>query len=173
MKEAEKLLETKGHDYGFLGKNFINAADITSIMRGKKFHPLDVCACLIGIKISRIGNLTDKKAKHEKIEETVVDLINYPALFGELMEVTEVDTKAMEFIDKIKKDLNPFPCHACEERKEGILIRGLCKDCAPGLHKRHDCDMRFMAKMNAEFKEETGKDSLEDWHAFEDWLAKK
>lgn len=87
LNEAKKLLDSKGQDYGFLGKNFKQAAAIASIMRGKEISALDVCACFVGVKISRTGNLANKEASHEKVEDTLVDLANYSVLFGELLEV--------------------------------------------------------------------------------------
>lgn len=68
----------KRQDYG--DDNFIKAAKIASILRGKNFTPPDVAACLIGIKTARYGNLHGREALHESQEDSGIDLIVYTAL---------------------------------------------------------------------------------------------
>ena len=80
MQETIELLDAKKHDYGL--DNFIEAAQVGSILTGKQLTPVDVAACLIGIKCSRYGELTanDKEPKNEALRDTVMDLINYVGL---------------------------------------------------------------------------------------------
>jgi hypothetical protein len=76
------ILSAKGHDYGM--DNFIEAALIASLMLGKEVTPDMVVACLIGVKIARIGNLNKKDVspKNESFEDTIIDLANYIQLYA-------------------------------------------------------------------------------------------
>ena len=61
-----------------------------------------------------------------------------------------------------------FPCNKCG--KGAFTVKGLCKECAPVDHARHDQWMDWTGRVNADYKADTGKDSLEDWGAFEAWV---
>lgn len=57
-------------------------------------------------------------------------------------------------------------CQRCL-RHNGLLIRGLCRDCDPQLHAEHKSDLENMGKLEDLFKRATGKSALEDWDGFE------
>jgi hypothetical protein len=80
LDKSLHMLETKGHDYGI--DNFTKAAQIASIMTGKEITATMIGAALVGIKIARYGELTsnNKTPKHEGVQDTVSDLINYCGL---------------------------------------------------------------------------------------------
>jgi len=80
MQSSLKMLETKGHDYGI--DNFTKSAQIASVMTGREITATMVAASLVGIKIARYGQLisTGKTPKHESVQDTVSDLINYCGL---------------------------------------------------------------------------------------------
>lgn len=59
-------------------------------------------------------------------------------------------------------------CAKCD--KPEFLIRGLCRECEPELHKRYFANLDQMGNAQFQFHEETGKSALEDWHAFESFL---
>ena len=61
-------------------------------------------------------------------------------------------------------------CSKCG--REAFLIRNLCAQCAPALHKKHAAWMGFINNAEAEYKKATGKTSLEDWEGFSKFLAK-
>ena len=54
--------------------------------------------------------------------------------------------------------------------ENGLLIRGLCVTCAPERHAKHAAQMKVVGDMDAAYKAATGKSSLEDWQAYEQWL---
>jgi len=88
---ASQLLQKKNEDYASnqRGKNFIEAAKVASVITQKTIHPKDVAACLIGIKLSRYGNLTTEENKipnFEALEDTIHDAINYLGLMEELRQ---------------------------------------------------------------------------------------
>lgn len=77
MSNGLWLLETKGSDYGI--DNFKEAAKIASILTGQDIRPMDVAACLVGIKCARYGNIISSghKPNHESVQDTIQDLANY------------------------------------------------------------------------------------------------
>ena len=84
----------KAADYGEKNKNFIEAALIASIMQEKHITPDDVAAILLGVKISRIGNLqTAEVINNEAVVDTYLDAINYLALYAQIKsEESEKDS---------------------------------------------------------------------------------
>ncbi len=89
LKKAETLLGPKSHDYGEYTKNCSDIGTIASVIRDKEIDALDVAAMMIGVKLSRLANLTSGKGKtpkNESIMDTEVDGINYIGLFEEVRE---------------------------------------------------------------------------------------
>lgn len=70
------LLDKKGDDYANEDR-LSNFKRVASIL-GKE--PIDICLTMIGIKIARITNLTDKDARNESMEDSIQDLITYSYL---------------------------------------------------------------------------------------------
>lgn len=95
LEDAAKLLAKKRADY--TDQNFIEAAKIAKILTGIDVTPHLVAACLIGIKMSRYGNLTskNKKPKNESLHDTVIDMTNYIVLM-ERERQRSLDEKAKE-----------------------------------------------------------------------------
>lgn len=94
VSKALSILGAKGKDYGARGKNFFEAAAIATIITGETIKPLSVVACLIGIKLSRYGNLVNRaKSSCEPIQDTVVDTINYMALLEEVRQLILLGNK--------------------------------------------------------------------------------
>lgn len=89
VRNAGKLLKGKSSDYGARGKNFKEAALVASVIRGKDIDAMDVAAALLGVKLSRFGNLTTsgKEPANEAILDTAYDAINYVALLEELRQL--------------------------------------------------------------------------------------
>ena len=80
LETCTEVLKNKRQDYG--DSNFVSAAKIASIVCNKDIIPMDVAACLIGIKLARYGNLTgfNLQPLHESVNDTIIDLINYTVL---------------------------------------------------------------------------------------------
>jgi len=74
------ILRIRGNDYG--KDNFIDAAKIATVLQGREILPTDVAACLVGIKIARIGNLQAKSMEPlgEQLVDSYIDLVNYVLL---------------------------------------------------------------------------------------------
>src|SRR5689334_12892679 len=75
--------DMKSHDYASLENpfsNFEEAAELIELFQ----KPIDQCfAGIIGIKISRLGQLLNgKEPKNESIEDTFIDLANYVILWA-------------------------------------------------------------------------------------------
>lgn len=60
-------------------------------------------------------------------------------------------------------------CRLCF-KDNGLLVRGRCVGCAPSLHivRQHQSDL--MAELEDDYRQCTGKGSLDDWSAFENYL---
>lgn len=80
LRRCIEILRSKRADYGM--DNFGNSAIIASIIRGKDFDRTDAAAILLGIKLTRYGELTasGKEPVNESLRDTVDDAINYVAL---------------------------------------------------------------------------------------------
>ena len=80
VEKASSILQSKNDDYGW--DNFIQAAKVATVVTGKDIDPVDVAACLIGIKCARFGNLHESSSEpiNESIEDTMKDLLNYMVL---------------------------------------------------------------------------------------------
>lgn len=78
--KCKSLLGSKDSDYGH--DTFIEAARIATVLTGHKVESDDVVACLVGVKCSRYGRLShgDVEVKHEALEDTEIDFINYVGL---------------------------------------------------------------------------------------------
>ena len=85
LSSGLKLMEKKQADYGGGSKNFVEAAYIASILRGKHFDAADTAAILLGVKMSRIGNLTESglPPQNESKADSYVDMANYCGLLFE------------------------------------------------------------------------------------------
>lgn len=55
-------------------------------------------------------------------------------------------------------------------RDNGFLVHGTCWQCAPELHAQHNTRMKVVSDMDDAFLAATGKRSLEDWYAFEEFV---
>lgn len=55
---------------------------------------------------------------------------------------------------------------------QGFTIRGMCAVCAPGLHQEHAERLQAYGVLSEQFKFETGLDPLQDYQAFDAWLAR-
>lgn len=77
LTKCAELLKTKGEDYGHM--NMLEGGCIASIITGKNISASDVAACIIGIKLSRYGNLlmTGAQPNHEPVKDNIRDVINY------------------------------------------------------------------------------------------------
>jgi len=84
FNSAFSLMEKKNHDYAGTEdpfKNFINASAVgVSVEKGILVRMMD--------KMSRISNLVNNSpsVKSEKIEDTILDLINYAAILKAYIE---------------------------------------------------------------------------------------
>jgi len=84
MEYGIHLMKTKAEDYTS-GKtdryeNFIRQAEIMSWFKNEQDKAF---VSLITVKLARLASLLDsKEPKHESIEDTFIDLINYCALWG-------------------------------------------------------------------------------------------
>lgn len=77
-KQKETLLK-KGDDYANDDRlsNFKSVAQIT------KLKPETVALVLMGVKVARLGELlSGKEPKNESISDSILDLANYAALLG-------------------------------------------------------------------------------------------
>lgn len=83
LDRCKELHEAKSHDYSQddnVFSNFEYAAKVSEIFT----DPVDrVFATMIAIKMARLAELLKGKTpKHESIEDTVVDMVNYNAIWG-------------------------------------------------------------------------------------------
>lgn len=60
-------------------------------------------------------------------------------------------------------------CQLCC-KENGLLIRGRCVKCAPTLHGVRQHQANLMAELEDRYRARTGKGSLDDWTAFENFL---
>lgn len=84
MEHGKALLKSKGDDYTSGDttryENFLRQAEIVSWFKSDVDKAF---ASMIAVKLTRLGSLLDnKEPKHESIEDTFIDLINYAALWG-------------------------------------------------------------------------------------------
>lgn len=63
-------------------------------------------------------------------------------------------------------------CRKCL-RENGLLIRAMCKACAPELHLEHESQMNAVGILDRMFQEETGKTALQDWYGFENFVEQQ
>lgn len=63
-----------------------------------------------------------------------------------------------------------FRCRDC--KKPAYLIRNVCAICDPDLHNNRCLWQGYISKVEELFKRDTGKQALEDWCAFEIYLAR-
>jgi len=82
LEMCKTILVERGCDYG--RDNFIIAAKIANIVGGydeQRILPHDVANCLFGIKLARIGNLSQDKIRAtprgELVKDSVRDAVNY------------------------------------------------------------------------------------------------
>ena len=79
FQELANLVEAKAHDYaddGNVFSNFEGAARLTGLTPAQVFH------VMLGIKMERIRQLmSGKNPKFESIEDSLMDLANYAALW--------------------------------------------------------------------------------------------
>ncbi len=87
------VLGNKRQDYG--DDNFVKAAKVAGVLTGKKIEPMDVAACLVGIKFARYGNLTSnsKTPLHEPLKDTVIDGVNYVVLMERERQKSNAETR--------------------------------------------------------------------------------
>lgn len=83
-----EMLHSKSHDYAEGGDAFINfktAAHIAGI------SPEQTLLTLLGMKLSRLTQLVakGKQAKHESVEDTMLDVINYVVLLRGMIREQE------------------------------------------------------------------------------------
>lgn len=62
-------------------------------------------------------------------------------------------------------------CRVCHQ--EGLVIYDLCQRCAPDIHRKHAKEMAAVAELSDEYREETGRNPLKDFAAFEQWCNDK
>jgi len=60
-------------------------------------------------------------------------------------------------------------CHCCRT-EASFLYRGLCQRCAPDLHSAYAKKRDAWGKVFVAFTAVSGKEPLDDWAAFEDFL---
>jgi len=79
FQDLTNLVEAKAHDYaddGNVFSNFEGAARLTGLSPAQVFH------VMLGIKMERIRQLmSGKNPKFESIEDSLMDLANYAALW--------------------------------------------------------------------------------------------
>lgn len=77
--EMEETVRSKAQDYADMGNvfsNFEGSAKLSNVSVEQTFQ------VLIGVKVERLRQLTSgKEANHESIEDTLIDLANYAALW--------------------------------------------------------------------------------------------
>lgn len=84
LQEADKIIhrtqtgQLDRSSYGPMEDNIKDAAIFASILRNKHIEPLDVLACLAGIKLSR------EKFNHK--EDNLLDFVAYIASYNEIVE---------------------------------------------------------------------------------------
>ena len=62
-----------------------------------------------------------------------------------------------------------FPCKSCGAHQ--FLIQGVCARCAPDLHRGWLAALAAFGEDEARYHAATGRRPLEDFDAFEAWLA--
>ena len=63
-------------------------------------------------------------------------------------------------------------CLACGAANV-LLIRGMCRACAPEIHGAYEADMTAYAEARRLFMIETERDPLRDWDAFDMWCERQ
>lgn len=63
-----------------------------------------------------------------------------------------------------------FPCVVCGLRT-GALLRGKCRTCAPEEHAAYDLSAARFNAAFAAYEQETGREVLADWQAWEEWAT--
>ena len=94
LLQAEKLLISRGKEYGHFLDLFTNTSKRMSLALGKSVNPYEVARLMIELKLSRLDG-------GEYKEDTIIDLINYCALAGSIKAhlVTEPNKKTVGDID--------------------------------------------------------------------------
>lgn len=64
-----------------------------------------------------------------------------------------------------------FPCFDCGGQV-GPLIRGSCRFCEPELHAAHTAMLDEIGRAMDAYQQATGKEALEDFDAFEEWVVR-
>ena len=96
LAQCKSMLSRKNHDYAGntdIFSNFKFAASAAGI------SPPQSILVLLGVKISRLSQLigSGKEPLNEKIEDSIVDLINYALLLHGLLKKTKGEKDVVEF----------------------------------------------------------------------------
>ena len=89
LRQMRQVHDSKNHDYADVGNpysNFEGAAQIAGVTVDTVFQ------VMIGIKLERLRQLvgTDKEANNESVDDSILDLANYAALWGSYRQAIDV-----------------------------------------------------------------------------------
>jgi len=79
LSEAGRLINhDRNKDYGDAQKNFMDIADIWSVILNRPVTTKEVALCMIGVKMARLAKSPDH-------DDSWIDICGYSALGGELV----------------------------------------------------------------------------------------
>lgn len=117
LRDMERTVASKAHDYADntdVYSNFRGAAKVANVSEEQVFQTL------IGIKVERLRQLTSgKEPNHEGIEDTLLDLANYAALWlGFRREQETWVSRQLQFALDTKDE----PCYTREDDIIGVPV---------------------------------------------------
>lgn len=82
LQDMSDIHSKKSHDYAQVSNPFSNF-ERAGLIASWFTHPVEIAfACLIGIKLARLAELSTKSPKNESVVDTHLDLATYAALWG-------------------------------------------------------------------------------------------